>query len=143
MPQDAQNISFSNIFIAKSELYKTVNNNHSFQSFDMVFQHQFYGAQKYSLPLLSFVYKILEMVSWCHLQCFKKKKTTTAASALADLPAIARITCCSQRLLLHWGLKLTEEAKTKGGNSCKPAVPGINQEGNEKPSVCHKLYNSQ
>lgn len=50
MPQDAQNISFSKIFIPKSELYKTTNNNHPFQSFDTVFQHQFYDAQKYFLP---------------------------------------------------------------------------------------------
>lgn len=31
MPQDVQNISFSNIFIPKSELYRTINNNHAFQ----------------------------------------------------------------------------------------------------------------
>lgn len=53
MPQDAQNISFSNIFIPKSQLYKTVNNNHPFQSFDTVLQHQFYDAQKYFLPFFN------------------------------------------------------------------------------------------
>lgn len=53
MPQDAQNIPFPNIFILKPELYKTTNNNHPFQSFDMVFQHQFYGAQKYFLSFLN------------------------------------------------------------------------------------------
>lgn len=53
MPQDAQNIPFPNIFRLKPELYKTTNNNHPFQSFDMVFQHQFYGAQKYFLSFLN------------------------------------------------------------------------------------------
>lgn len=51
------------------------------------------------------------------------QKNTTAASALADLPAIAWITCCSQRLWLQWGLKLTVEAETKGRKLVQPRCP--------------------
>lgn len=49
------------------------------------------------------------------------QKTTTAASALADLLAIAWITCCWQRL--QWGLKLTQEAETKGRKLMQPSCP--------------------
>lgn len=61
MPQDAQNISFPNIFIPKPELYKTINNYHPFQSFDTVFQHQFYDAQKHFSPFFLNYYLYIKL----------------------------------------------------------------------------------